>query len=88
MMTPQVATLVSNYLAAKPDQIRMTCANLAEGNFEPIRRFGHNLKGTGAGYGFPQLEEIGIRIERAAIARDRQGILEQVDAISRFLESV
>lgn len=74
------------YLAAKPDQIREALANLAQGNFEPIRRFGHNLGGTGSGYGFPQIEEIGFQIERAAIERDEESILKQIDAINHFLD--
>ena len=32
---------------------------LTEGNFNAIRSLGHKMKGTGAGYGFPMLTELG-----------------------------
>ncbi|MGB6945303.1 MAG: hypothetical protein WBE37_23090, partial [Bryobacteraceae bacterium] len=51
----------------------------------PIRRFGHNLKGTGRGYGFPPIEEMGKEIERAAAQGDPNRIVEQLDALHRFV---
>ena len=53
--------------------------------FGPIRRFGHNLKGTGRGYGFPPIEELGREIERAAAQGDPNRIVEQLDALHRFV---
>ena len=50
---------------------------LAEGDFSSIRHIGHNCKGIGAGYGFPEIGRIGASIERAAVALD-EGEVEKV----------
>jgi hypothetical protein len=41
---------------------------LQAGRLEDIQRVGHNLKGTGSGYGFPEVTNIGRRREAAAKA--------------------
>jgi len=35
-----------------------------------IQRIGHNCKGTGTGYGFPEISQAGAAIEKAARALD------------------
>jgi CheY-like chemotaxis protein len=84
-VSPEIAALVPKYLASKLMQIAEARANLAANNLDPIRRFGHNLKGTGTGYGFPQIEEIGAVMEQAAKNHDERSIAEQLDELGRFL---
>ena len=54
-----IASLVPKYLASSSRQVADAQACLASRRFDPIQRFGHNLKGTGRGYGFPEIEEMG-----------------------------
>jgi CheY-like chemotaxis protein len=79
------ASLVPVFLASKPRQIEEARASLAQKDFEPIQRFGHNLKGTGGGYGFPEIGEMGNEIEKAALARDEGRITTQLEALSRVV---
>ncbi|HLK19978.1 MAG TPA: ATP-binding protein [Bryobacteraceae bacterium] len=80
-----LAALVPKYLASKPKQIEEARAALAANNFEPIRRFGHNLKGTGRGYGFPPIEDMGKEIEKAALAHDEARVVEQLESLLHFV---
>src|ERR1700677_4998920 len=82
---PEVVAMVPKYLASKLMQVDEARASLAAKDFEPVRRFGHNLKGTGLGYGFPRIEEIGDRMEQAAMEGDEQSISRQLETLSRFL---
>ena len=84
-VSPEVAALVPQYLASKPKQIAEAREWLAAREFTPIRRFGHNLKGTGSGYGFPAIEEMGEKLERAAAAADVDLMAEQLLALNRFV---
>jgi signal transduction histidine kinase/DNA-binding response OmpR family regulator len=84
-ISDQVKALVPQYLASKSKQIEEARVSLAARDFGPIRRFGHNLKGTGKGYGFPVIEELGREIERAAMEADAQRIASQLDALHRFV---
>jgi DNA-binding response OmpR family regulator len=80
-----IAALIPKYLASKEKQIDEARASLAVKDFDPIWRFGHNLKGTGRGYGFPPIEEMGREIEKAVADRDVAGIAEQLENLRRFV---
>jgi HPt (histidine-containing phosphotransfer) domain-containing protein len=80
-----ISALVPKYLASKAKQIQEAQASLDAKDFEPIKRFGHNLKGTGRGYGFPPIEEMGRELEKAAAAHDENSIAEGLENLRRFL---
>jgi len=80
-----VAELVPRYLASKPKQIEEARVSLAAKDFETIRRFGHNLRGTGPGYGFPSIETLGREIEKAAAECDETRISRQLEALHRLV---
>jgi PAS domain S-box-containing protein len=84
-VSTEVSALVPKYLGTKLRQIEEARANLAAKDLDPIRRFGHNLKGTGTGYGFPRIAEIGSEMEQAAKNHDERSIAEQLDALGEFL---
>jgi len=84
-ISEQVMALVPQYLASKEKQIEEARAALASRDFGPIRRFGHNLKGTGRGYGFPPIEEMGKEIEQAAVQADPNRVADQLDALHKFV---
>jgi CheY-like chemotaxis protein len=58
---------------------------LAAKDFDTIRRIGHNCKGTGTGYGFPEISSTGSNVECAARALDlkevEKSILEFEDCL-------
>jgi CheY-like chemotaxis protein len=81
----QVLALVPQYLASKHKQIGEARASLIARDFASIRGFGHNLKGTGRGYGFPAIEQMGQEIEKAAADADADRVAEQLDALYRFV---
>lgn len=84
-ISAQVSALVPQYLASKERQIEEARAALATRDFAAIRSFGHNLKGTGRGYGFVPIEAMGREIELAASRRDANRIAGQLDALDRFV---
>jgi signal transduction histidine kinase/DNA-binding response OmpR family regulator len=84
-VSEQVLALVPQYLASKHKQIEEARESLNSRDFEPIRRFGHNLRGTGRGYGFPAIEELGREIEKAAAEADVDRVAKQLEALHRFV---
>lgn len=83
--TAGIESLVPVYLASKPRQIEEALASLKRSDFDAIRRFGHNLKGTGVAYGFPRIKEIGSAIENAVSTGDEADIRGQLEALYRFV---
>ena len=84
-VSEEIRALVPHYLASKPKQIQEARESLTAGDFGSVRRFGHNLKGTGRGYGFPAIEELGREIEKAALEADPGRAAEQLDTLHRFV---
>jgi len=82
---PEVAALAPQYLTSKWKQLEEASARLAAQDLGAVRRFGHNLKGTGRGYGFPRIERIGRRIETAAADGETPRIQEQFEELRDFL---
>ncbi len=53
-----------------------------------IQRLGHSMKGSGGGYGFDEITDIGAKIEEAAKESDREEILRQNERLSQYLQNV
>jgi CheY-like chemotaxis protein len=58
---------------------------LASSDHQEIRRIGHNLKGVGGSFGFPELTELGGRLENAARADDRELMGALVDELGDYV---
>ena len=77
--------LVQRFLARKREDLEGVRVALAAGDYETIRRIGHDLKGAGEGFGFPELSAFGAALESAAIARNERALGEQLTAVEQFL---
>jgi len=87
-LCPLLAARVPVYLAACETDLTLIERALAVNDFAPIKRIGHNMKGTAANYGFPQLTEIGGRLESAAIAGERAEVAAQLKNLAECLNAV
>ena len=84
----ELAAIVPKFL----DNIRRNspaiAAALARADFDMIRSLGHNMKGTGTSFGFPQISEIGDELERAAKQQDADSVRNLTANLDHFLDSV
>jgi len=71
-LLPGLTALVPEFLAHTQAALETFAAALAAADYVQISRFGHNLRGSGASFGFPYLSELGQAIEAAAQAQDLQ----------------
>ncbi len=55
------------------------------GDFETISRLGHNMSGNGVSYGFPEISEIGERLEAAAVTGNAIAVREQLTSLEACL---
>lgn len=88
VLDEELAAIVPKFL----DNIRRNspaiAAALARADFDTIRSLGHNMKGTGTSFGFPQISEIGDELERAAKQQDADSIRNVTANLDHFLDSV
>jgi histidine phosphotransfer protein HptB len=77
--------LVQRFLARKRDDLKRARAALAARQFDVIRHIGHNLKGAGEAFGFPELSAFGAALESAAVAHNERALGEQLALVEQFL---
>lgn len=80
-----VAELVPGYLQRRQAEIRVLEDALASGELPVIQRIAHNIKGTGAGYGFPEITELGRAMEAAAKAGNQPEIRARLSELTGLL---
>jgi HPt (histidine-containing phosphotransfer) domain-containing protein len=61
---------------------------LERGDYNGIRRMAHDVKGTGAGYGFVPLTNVARSLEQAAAAADLARMQQALNSMEDYLESV
>ncbi|HNW44676.1 MAG TPA: Hpt domain-containing protein [Elusimicrobiales bacterium] len=78
-LMPAYLQHMREYLVALPLQLR-------EENFDELWKIGHNIRGSGGGYGLDFLTALGERLETAAKAREKPAIEAQITGIKDFLD--
>jgi HPt (histidine-containing phosphotransfer) domain-containing protein len=83
-----IAQLVPAYLRRRAAEIQTLKDALRVDDLEAIQHIAHNWKGTGSGYGFCQITEIGRRMEAAAKSGGRAEIRACLAELSEFLATL
>jgi hypothetical protein len=58
------------------------------GDYAMIRTLGHQMAGTGGGYGFEPITEIGTALEESALASDKARMQTGIEDLNRYLNAV
>lgn len=83
-----VLELAPGYLAKRRDELDMLRGAAAKGDFETLRSLGHQMKGSGGGFGFGRITEIGGNLEASAKAQDAQAIEREIADLRDYLDRV
>lgn len=65
---PDMAPLIVDFIRDLAETSQRLKTHLETGDLAEIRRIGHQMKGAGAGYGYPLLTDVGGALERAVDA--------------------
>jgi len=85
---PGLENLMERFFAGSNQDLVKMRATLERGDFETLARLGHTAKGTGFGYGFQGMGEIGRDLEAAAREGNRSACAEQVQRMEHYLANV
>lgn len=83
----ELEDLIPGFLENRQSDIKSMSEALRQGDYETIRILGHTMKGTGGGYGFDAITEIGASLEQ--FAKDKatpEEIQKKIDELSTYLE--
>lgn len=84
----EIEDLVPGYLENRRKDIITIRAALGNGDFDAIRVIGHSMKGSGGGYGFDKITELGRSIELAARGCNHEDIVKFLDELLVYLERI
>jgi signal transduction histidine kinase/DNA-binding response OmpR family regulator len=85
---PSLKDVVPRFLDKRHQDVAKLTEAVRAGDYETVRRLGHNLKGTGAGYGFATISELGAQIEEAAKIEEAATIRVKVEELAQYLGCV
>ena len=85
---PDIQDLVPRFLENQANNAELALQLSASGDFESIRRIGHNMKGTGKGYGFEVISSCGATLEQAAAKAQTEAIEEVAREIGSYIAQV
>lgn len=85
---PDLMPLIPGYIEHRREDVIKLMDLLEENSYRDIERCGHSMKGTGAGYGFDMITEIGALIETAGKEGNRDQIQEGINRLNDYLEKL
>lgn len=80
--------LIPGYLERMRSNVEEFDRLLNGKEYKNIKNIAHNMKGSGGGYGFDLLTDLGARIEQAAKVQDPELIRQYVDELSIYLDKL
>jgi len=80
--------LIPGFLENRRHDIIKIREAVRQGDLETIKHLGHTMKGTGGGYGFENITEIGKNIENAAHQKSSEIILQLVEELEKYINTV
>jgi len=80
--------LTPGYLASRRSEVGEMTQLLEARNYQRLRFLGHNMKGTGESYGFPDLTRIGALMERSSAREDHETLSANLGELTDYLERV
>lgn len=80
--------LIPQYLENREEDIKELEKLLKQSEFNQIRIIGHSLKGSGGGYGFDYLTELGSQIEKEAELKNEKNLKEITSQLKKYLDNL
>lgn len=87
-LDPEVAPLIPAFLENRRADAGRLPALIDAGDWAPIQAMGHKMKGTGRGYGFARISEIGRALEDAGRDQHAGRARAATDALVAYLDRV
>jgi len=80
--------LIPQFLENREEDIHNLEKLLKKAEYDQIRIIGHSLKGSGGGYGFDYLTEVGSEIEKEAELKNKKKIKVLINELKDYLNNI
>jgi len=85
---PELWDLIPEYLERRRADVTALRAALAGDDLATLRRIGHNLRGSGASYGFLRISQLGRSLEQAACEANTDAARARVEELASHLDAI
>ncbi len=85
---PEFIELIKQYISYLKETIPTIKEKLANQEFYDVQKFGHNIKGSGGGYGYMELSAMGKNLEEAAKEEDGAACEKYLSEIDGFVNNL
>jgi HPt (histidine-containing phosphotransfer) domain-containing protein len=80
--------IVPAYLETRRREIPELFALHTAGDLEALRKAGHKLAGSGGGYGFDRISDLGKQLETLALAGDAAAVAARLVELRDYIENL
>ena len=80
--------MLPDFLDNRRRDVSILRAAAAGGDLPTVQRLGHNMKGAGSAYGFPEITHLGAGLENAARSSDTAAALSLTAQLEDYLSRV
>jgi len=80
--------VIPSYLEKRRADVAKLREALEQNDYDTIRTLGHQMAGSGSGYGFAEITEIGGMLEESALAGDAAKIRDSITELAQYLNSL
>ena len=88
IVDPDIQDLVARFLENQQKNATLVLELVNQRDFESVRRIGHNMKGTGKGYGFEIISSHGASLEHAASRSQADDVKRVANELADYLAEV
>ena len=85
---PELEAVIPEFLEGRRQDVTSLREALERSDFETIRRLGHRMRGSGSGYGFEAITQIGESLEQAGRNRTPDEVPHWLAELANYLERV
>ena len=85
---PEIFDLVPGYITHRKKDLADIKVFISQDRFDEIRAIGHKMKGVGKLYNMDQVTDMGDKLERAAVEKDKKSITEALAVLEDYFERV
>ena len=82
----ELEELIPEYLGNRKKEIPLFRDALGRNDFDAISHLAHKVKGSGGGYGFPRVSELGGEIEKASRAQEASATQKVIADLEHYLD--
>lgn len=85
---PGLEEFVPSYLANRKEEVAVMFRFLDASDFESLVVLGHNIKGSGTSFGFPEISRIGVALQQSAEQTDPAALRAQLTELKDYLDHI